>query len=170
MIAAGGPIPDPAAGARQGVIDPVDVAAVAAEVLTGEGHAGQTYTLTGPQLLTLDEQAEILSRLLDRPISTVDLPLAAAREQLFAAGRSTAAADIAMTGVAWVRTGHNAVVTDDVERLLGASADRLRVLGAGPSGGSARGRMTPGRRPDRRHRSTVDPSCTGRPSPSLAVR
>ncbi|ASO18781.1 NAD(P)H azoreductase [Actinoalloteichus hoggarensis] len=139
LIESGRPLPDPAGGARQGVIDPVDVAAVAAEALTGAGHAGRTYTLTGPESLSLDEQAEILRRVLERPISTVDLTLAEAREQLLAVGRSPAAADMALTGVAWVRRGHNAVVTDDVARVLGrpptdfeswARANRAGFLGA----------------------------------------
>src|SRR5215210_2515675 len=38
----------PAGGAKVAMIDPGDVASVAAVALTGEGHEGQTYTLTGP--------------------------------------------------------------------------------------------------------------------------
>lgn len=36
--------------------------------LTGDGHAGQSYRLTGPVALTPPEQVEILGRTLGRPL------------------------------------------------------------------------------------------------------
>ncbi|MFC9606409.1 NAD(P)H-binding protein [Streptomyces niveus] len=45
-------------------VDPGDVAEVAARVLTGEGHAGRAYTLTGPRALTAVGQTRQLGRLL----------------------------------------------------------------------------------------------------------
>jgi uncharacterized protein YbjT (DUF2867 family) len=48
-IRAGDPVPNLTGRGRQGVVDPRDVAAVAAEALTSPSHhTGQTYTLTGP--------------------------------------------------------------------------------------------------------------------------
>ncbi|MGH8922429.1 MAG: SDR family NAD(P)-dependent oxidoreductase, partial [Actinomycetes bacterium] len=108
--------------AAQGVIDPRDVAAVAAEVLTTPGHAGRTYPLTGPDLLSVPEQAAILESVLDRPVTTVDLPLDIAREQMLQHGTDQAAVDAAITGMAWARAGHNAVLTQDVPRILGRPA------------------------------------------------
>ncbi|MEJ2869084.1 hypothetical protein WCD74_15020 [Actinomycetospora sp. OC33-EN08] len=49
----GAPIGD----ARVSVVDVRDIAAVAAVVLTEEGHAGATYTLTGPAAVTHAEMA-----------------------------------------------------------------------------------------------------------------
>lgn len=42
-------------------IDPADVAAVAATALTGGGHAGATYHLTGGETLTSQQQVAIIS-------------------------------------------------------------------------------------------------------------
>lgn len=42
-------------------VDARDVAAVAAHVLTSDGHAGATYTLTGPEALTYSQVAERLT-------------------------------------------------------------------------------------------------------------
>lgn len=54
----------PAGDGRVGVIDARDVAAVAARALRG-GHAGRAYDLTGPEALTFDEMAAVLSDHLD---------------------------------------------------------------------------------------------------------
>lgn len=49
-------------------IDPDDIAAVAARVLTEEGHEYQSYELTGGELLTSGEQVRTLSDVLGREI------------------------------------------------------------------------------------------------------
>ena len=59
----------PIGDAKVSVIDVRDNAAVAAAALTGEGHAGKTYTLTGPAALTHAEMAAELSRTTGRPIT-----------------------------------------------------------------------------------------------------
>jgi uncharacterized protein YbjT (DUF2867 family) len=102
-IRTGTPVPDTADGAAQGIVDPRDVAACAAAVLTWPGHDSATYTLTGPQALSVPEQAAILSQILGRDIEVRSAPAPVAA---WAAG------------VSWARDGHNATVTDDVPRLL----------------------------------------------------
>jgi uncharacterized protein YbjT (DUF2867 family) len=52
-------------------IDTRDIAAVAAAALTGPGHEGKVYTLTGPQALSYREATEILSRVIGRPLTYV---------------------------------------------------------------------------------------------------
>jgi len=59
----------PAGEAEIPMIDTRDIAAVAASVLTEEGHAGKRYTLTGPTPVSYHEIANILSDLLDKPLS-----------------------------------------------------------------------------------------------------
>lgn len=68
-----GVLPAPAAGARVAFIDPADVAAVAAAVLTGRSGARGVLTLTGPAAIGFDEAAECLARLLDHPVAFVPL-------------------------------------------------------------------------------------------------
>jgi uncharacterized protein YbjT (DUF2867 family) len=55
---------DPTGPARQPVLDPDDIARVAALVLTQDGHTGHGYILNGPEALTAREQVEILSDVL----------------------------------------------------------------------------------------------------------
>ena len=55
---------------RVGMVDARDVAAVAAAVAADPaGHAGQTYWLSGPELVTYADVAAVLSRLLDRKVT-----------------------------------------------------------------------------------------------------
>lgn len=51
------------------VIDPVDIAAVAAKALREDGHEGQTYDLTSEDSLTITELARRLSHALQRNIT-----------------------------------------------------------------------------------------------------
>lgn len=50
-------------------IDTRDVAAAAAEVLTGEDHEGEIYTLTGPEAISYGRKTEILSDVLERDLT-----------------------------------------------------------------------------------------------------
>ncbi len=118
-IRAGQPVPDPFGDGAQGVVDPDDIAAVAVAALSSTVHDGQTYTLTGPQLLTLAEQVAILADIAGRPASTAPLGVEEWRGQLLASGADPAFADTVTAGVRFVRAGHNAVLTDDVARVTG---------------------------------------------------
>ncbi|MHA5049590.1 SDR family oxidoreductase [Streptomyces sp. SD15] len=55
------------------VVDPADIAAVAAVVLRGDGHAGRTYELTGPEAVSPRHQAEAISRALGEEVTFVEL-------------------------------------------------------------------------------------------------
>ena len=126
-IAAGSPVQNLTGIGAQGIIDPRDVAAVAVAALTSPGHDSKTYTLTGPELLNVPEQASQLARILERPITTIDVPLETARQQMLASGMQPAAVDATITGSAWARAGHNAVLTDDVTRILRRPATSFRI-------------------------------------------
>jgi|SRR5579875_1088690 len=55
------------------MIDPADIGAVAAAALTGEGHTGRIYRISGPQPLTPPEQAAILAKELGRTLRIIEL-------------------------------------------------------------------------------------------------
>ena len=55
------------------VIDPYDLASVAAMALTSPGHDGATYRLTGPEALRPEDQVRILSDALGRNLTFVGL-------------------------------------------------------------------------------------------------
>jgi uncharacterized protein YbjT (DUF2867 family) len=118
-IRAGKPIPNPMGTGTQGVVDPRDVAEVAARALTSPGHDGRIYTLTGPDLLSVPDMAGQLGHALGRTVETVDLPLEAYRSQLVAAGLDPAFVETAVNAARLIAEGGNATLTDDVERILG---------------------------------------------------
>jgi uncharacterized protein YbjT (DUF2867 family) len=66
-------------------IDPADIAAVAAAALTGDGHAGQAYRLTGPEALRPGDRVRILGAALGRPLRFEPIPDDVAREEMSAA-------------------------------------------------------------------------------------
>ncbi|WP_394298185.1 hypothetical protein [Streptomonospora alba] len=59
--------------AKSAMVHDADVADVAAAALTGEGHAGEQYRLTGPQALTPPEKVRVISEVLDREVRYVEL-------------------------------------------------------------------------------------------------
>jgi uncharacterized protein YbjT (DUF2867 family) len=126
-IADGVPVPNLTGAGRQGVVDPRDVAAVAVRALTRPGQAGQVHTLTGPELLDVPAQARILADVLDRPVTTADLLPEAAGQGLLRSGWDPAAVREIIAGSAWARAGHNAVLTGDIEQLLGRPATSFRA-------------------------------------------
>ncbi|MCQ4213577.1 NAD(P)H-binding protein [Streptomyces longispororuber] len=118
-IRAGRPVPDQYGGGAQGVVDPADVAAVAVEALLAEGHHGRTYTLTGPETLAVPEMAALVGEALGRTVASVAVGEADSRAFVIGSGIPEAFADGVLEGLAFVRAGGNAVVTDDVEKVLG---------------------------------------------------
>jgi hypothetical protein len=76
----------PAEGVKVPMIDPRDVAATAAAVLTEDGHQGRTYELTGPEAITFHDVAAQVSELRGRPAQFVPVPESDALEGLLQAG------------------------------------------------------------------------------------
>jgi uncharacterized protein YbjT (DUF2867 family) len=77
------------AASRDSKVSPVDVrdiAAVAVAVLTGSGHEGKSYVITGPEALTYYEVADKLSAALGRKVVYVDAPLEQARKSMLDSG------------------------------------------------------------------------------------
>ncbi|MBF6335090.1 NAD(P)H-binding protein [Nocardia abscessus] len=118
-IRAGQPVPNMTGDAAQGVIDPRDVAGVAVEALISADHAGRVYTLTGPELLTTHDLAATLATVTGRPVDVTDIPETEARAHMLASGMSVEFIEGALAGQAYVRAGHNAIVTADVIEILG---------------------------------------------------
>jgi uncharacterized protein YbjT (DUF2867 family) len=108
-----GILPAPAGAGRVAMIDPRDVGAVAAAVLSGSGHEGRTYRLTGPEAIGYTEIATILGA------RFVDVPPAAAREQLTAAGMPEWLVEHLDRAFALIRAGAFADTTDAVRVLTG---------------------------------------------------
>ncbi len=68
-IARDGVVHSAAGEGRIPFIDTRDIAAVTAAVLTGQGHEGKTYVLTGPEAISFRRATEILSAVLGRRLT-----------------------------------------------------------------------------------------------------
>ncbi|MGW4806281.1 NAD(P)H-binding protein [Kitasatospora sp. NPDC004272] len=66
------------------VVDPADLAAVAATVLREDGHHGEVYVLTGPEAITPRRQAAVLGAVLGEEVAFVGLTREQARAHLAA--------------------------------------------------------------------------------------
>lgn len=74
MIAKGGRFFAPIGEARVSAVDVRDIAAVAAACLTGPGHLGKIYTVTGPQAVTHGDIARAMSEATGREITFAEIP------------------------------------------------------------------------------------------------
>jgi uncharacterized protein YbjT (DUF2867 family) len=130
MLAMAGPIATqgvlgaPIGTARVSMVDTRDIAAVAATVLTGAGHDGAVYTLTGPAAVTHDEVAAAISAATGRDVTFTDLP-----DGTFAAMLDGVLPPWQRDGLledyAHYRRGEAAVVDPAVPTLLGRPARDL---------------------------------------------
>jgi uncharacterized protein YbjT (DUF2867 family) len=68
QIRAGEVVRAPFADVRVAVLDPYDIAAVAATALLTDGHDGQTYRLSGPESLRPEDRVGILARALGQDL------------------------------------------------------------------------------------------------------
>lgn len=103
------------------MIDPRDVGAAAAAVLTTDGHEGNTYVLTGPSALTYADVAAELSAATGHEVEFVDVPDEAARHAAIDAGVPDFVADQFVNIFVMLRQGVAERVTDSVERLTGSA-------------------------------------------------
>ncbi|WP_342030651.1 hypothetical protein [Streptomyces melanosporofaciens] len=69
-----GEIVFPAGGVEEPFVDADDIAEVAVAALTGDGHAGRSYEITGPRLLTFAEAAAEIARATGRAVRYVPVP------------------------------------------------------------------------------------------------
>ncbi len=101
-------------------VDTRDIASVAAEALTSDGHEGKIYTLTGPATLGIAEVAQILSEVTGREFKYVDVPEAAARDGMLQAGVPQWQIELIMELHAVNKQNRWSVVTSDIEKVMGA--------------------------------------------------
>jgi uncharacterized protein YbjT (DUF2867 family) len=125
-----GVIRGPADQGRVAAVARADIAEVAVEVLRDPAaHADATYTLTGPEALTLDEVAARAGAVLGRPLRFEDESV----EEAYASRRAAYGAEDWQLD-AWVSTytaiadGSVAEVTEDVRRVTGRTPRTLEQV------------------------------------------
>lgn len=82
QIRADGVVRWPYGQARRSLIHERDIAAVAARVLTEDGHGFTKYFLTGPEALTQVEQVRLIGEAIGRPLTYQEVLPGAARQEL----------------------------------------------------------------------------------------
>ena len=118
----------PLGDAKTAMIDARDVGEVAAVVLTTEGHAGQTYRVTGPELIDFYEVAARMSAVLDRPLSYVAQSPEAFREVLGQFIQSAWQLDAVCELFAEIAAGSLEEQTSTTADLLGRPAVSLNTF------------------------------------------
>jgi len=104
---------------RVAVVDPEDLAAVAAKVLTTNGHEGKRYELTGPEALSFADQVAIIGDAIGKTIRAVEIPPAAARDAMLKTGMPSPMVEGMLEVMAAIKSGEAATITPTVEHLLG---------------------------------------------------
>lgn len=100
-------------------IHPEDIAAVATAALTEPGHAGQTYTLTGPEALTYADMTAIIAKAIGKPLRLQTISDGELRANVIQSGAVPAVADSVVLLQRMIREGALSTRTDDVQRVLG---------------------------------------------------
>ncbi|WP_166351510.1 NAD(P)H-binding protein [Phytoactinopolyspora limicola] len=114
----------PAGSGRATWVARDDLAAVAVAVLTGDGHDGQTYDVTGAPL-SLEEAAAVLGEAAGRDVAYVPETLAEARVSRAPSGAPAWAIEGWVTSYAAIATGEMNVASDTVQRLTGRTPGTL---------------------------------------------
>ena len=112
---------------REPFIDVDDIAAVVAEALTGDGHAGHRYEVTGPASLTLAEVAVLLTEISGHDVQYVPM----AFDEFHAAVAAEAGAETATLLTELCREvfdGRNEQPTDGVRQVLGREPRDVRTV------------------------------------------
>jgi uncharacterized protein YbjT (DUF2867 family) len=114
-----GAVPEP-------FVDVDDVADVAVAALTGDGHAGQVYELTGPRPLTFAEAVEELARASGRSVRFTSVTMDEFAAEMATAGVPDDVVQLLGYLFTEVLDGRNAAVAGGVERALGRPARDFR--------------------------------------------
>lgn len=98
-----------------------DIAAVAALALTEDGHVGEKYELTGPEVLTQEEHLRAIGAAIGRDLRWEEISEREARESMAAQGWSQEFIDGGLAHWSSIVTDPEPV-TDTVERVTGRPA------------------------------------------------
>jgi uncharacterized protein YbjT (DUF2867 family) len=116
---------------RAGMVDARDVAAVAAAIAASPApHAGKTYWLTGPELVSNYDVAAVLSKLLGRTITYRELTFEENKDAMVRAGVPEPVAQQNAQAFSLTADGDAEWVTDDVPAILGRPAPSFEQFAA----------------------------------------
>ncbi len=104
------------------VVDVRDIASIAAKALTGSGHEGKNYEITGPEAVTHADMADRMSLALGKTIKFVDVPPKVFKDALLGFGMPAWQAGGLVEDYESYRLGEAEMVTSTVLDLTGDKA------------------------------------------------
>ncbi|MFJ8588497.1 NAD(P)H-binding protein [Streptomyces sp. NPDC093595] len=116
---------EPFTGRLSAMVHEGDIGAVAAVALTEDGHAGQEYLVTGPEVLTLRDKTEAIAAARGRAVRLVELSEAEAVARWRAEGRPQDVIDF-LLDVYGNTPVEGRTVLDTVEKVTGRPARTFR--------------------------------------------
>ncbi|WP_340159965.1 NmrA family NAD(P)-binding protein [uncultured Hoeflea sp.] len=123
----------PAGDIKEPIVDVDDIADVAVAALTDDRHDGELYEITGPRLLSFGEAAAEISAAAGIPVHYQPITLEQFHEGMLEIG-GPLIADVFTEICRETLDGHNAYLTDGVQRALGRAprdfADFCRSVAA----------------------------------------
>jgi uncharacterized protein YbjT (DUF2867 family) len=105
-----------------GMVDVRDIVDVAAAVLTGSGHEGKSYILTGPEAISFHDVAATFSKVLGKDVKYINVPHEAAFDTMVSMGSPEWIASGYGELMAGFSEGFAESITDNVEALTGHPA------------------------------------------------
>lgn len=100
-------------------VDAEDIAAVAVAALTEDGHAGETYPLSGPRLMTFGECVDAIAAAAGREVRKVEASREEYAAHLTRRGYPRNFSDFVNEIFDTIREGETAYLSDGVQRALG---------------------------------------------------
>ncbi|MBF6084040.1 NAD(P)H-binding protein [Nocardia cyriacigeorgica] len=122
------------ADGKAAFVDAADIAEVAVAALTGSGHDGQTYDLTGPAPLSIPEALAEIATASGRRADYVPVDVADFERELVSLGLSAADIELWSGALRSIRTSSDAVVADGVRRALGREPRTFAEFAAAEAG------------------------------------
>lgn len=122
MIAADQVVYAPFPAGRAAVVDPADIAAVAAACLTQDGHNHRVYELTGPESLSPADQVAVLGKVLARDLSYAEVDADSTIAQWVSYGMPEEYAHAAIEQFRSTMEPYNSEPTGDVAAVTGRPA------------------------------------------------
>ena len=107
---------------KVGFVDVRDLAAIAVELLTNEGseHKNKAYGITGKEALSYNQAAGIISKVIGRKISYLDISEEEAREGMKEMGMNDWLIDVIVDGFNYIISGkYGSQTTNVIEKVTG---------------------------------------------------
>lgn len=111
----------PADDKPMGMVDVRDIADCVPAIFSSSGHAGKTYLLTGPEMHTFADAAQLFSNAMGREVKCALIPAAAFQEQMMKTGQDEWTASAVTEEFELLAGGGGEAVTGDVETITGTA-------------------------------------------------